>query len=265
MKKRFNIIGAIALSTTVLMGAISCANSAKDSKKEEEKKVTTPATSTVNAPAGSIVYVDMTVLMSEYQKAIDLGKETEAKLEELNQKLEAKLSSIESEIKRKENKMTSAANEIQKKQTEYEAAAKEFQEKYSKGLYTQTTAESKVAEIQKMEVDLTQKAQELQKLEVEYNQFLAQKQQEMQQEQMSMQATANEEMLVMSNIINDAINTFIVKYNQEKGFAMILMSQGDREDDGITSLGTPVLTANPDLNITADVVAGLNAEYNALK
>ena len=81
-------------------------------------------------------------------------------------------------------------------------AASEFQDKYSKGLYTQSTAEVK--------------AQEIQKMEAEYNQYVATKDQELQQEQIKMQNTANEELLVMNNTINDAINTFIVKYNQEK-------------------------------------------------
>jgi outer membrane protein len=109
------------------------------------------------------------------------------------------------------------------------------------------------------------KAQELQQMEVEYNQYLAQKDQEIQQDQAKMQNIANEELLLMNNTVNDAINTFIAKYNQEKKFAMILLSQGDIPNDGATNLGTPVLTADPSLDITADVLAGLNAEYKASK
>ena len=41
------------------------------------------------------------------------------------------------------------------------------------------------------------------------------------------------------------------KYNEEKQFAMILTNQG----------GQPVLVADPSLNVTAEVIAGLNAEY----
>lgn len=230
MKKTFYILGALIISASL----VSCNNGSNEAKQDE-----TPvqASSAVLAPAGSIVYVDMTRLMSEYQMAIDLGASAEAKIAELTKTVESKAKSIEAEIKRKQDKLTKAASE--------------FQDKYSKGLYTQSTAEVK--------------AQEIQKMEVEYNQYVATKDQELQQEQIKMQNTANEELLVMNNTINDAINTFIVKYNQEKKFAMILISQGDIPNDGATNLGTPVLTADPSLDITSDVLAGLNAEYNASK
>ncbi len=230
MKKTFYILGALIISASL----VSCNNGSNEAKQDEAP---VQASSAVLAPAGSIVYVDMTRLMSEYQMAIDLGASAEAKIAELTKTVESKAKSIEAEIKRKQDKLTKAASE--------------FQDKYSKGLYTQSTAEVK--------------AQEIQKMEVEYNQYVATKDQELQQEQIKMQNTANEELLVMNNTINDAINTFIVKYNQEKKFAMILISQGDIPNDGATNLGAPVLTADPSLDITSDVLAGLNAEYNASK
>lgn len=230
MKKTFYILGALIISASL----VSCNNGSNEAKQDEAP---VQASSAVLAPAGSIVYVDMTRLMSEYQMAIDLGASAEAKIAELTKTVESKAKSIEAEIKRKQDKLTNAASE--------------FQDKYSKGLYTQSTAEVK--------------AQEIQKMEAEYNQYVATKDQELQQEQIKMQNTANEELLVMNNTINDAINTFIVKYNQEKKFAMILISQGDIPNDGATNLGAPVLTADPSLDITSDVLAGLNAEYNASK
>ena len=69
----------------------------------------------------------------------------------------------------------------------------------------------------------------------------------------------------MNNQINDAIATFIAKYNQEKQYAMILITQGDAADDGIVTLSAPVLTADPSLDITEDVLKGLNDEYIATK
>ena len=89
-----------------------------------------------------------------------------------------------------------------------------------------------------------EKAQKLQQQEAEFNNYTAQKQQEMAEEQM-----------VMMNQIGDAIKTYLDKFNEEKKFAMILTSQG----------GTPVITADPSLNITEAVIAGLNAEYVASK
>ena len=102
-------------------------------------------------------------------------------------------------------------------------------------------------------------------METEFNNYVAQKDQEIQKEQVALQNMANEELFVMNNTINDAIATFIAKYNQEKKFAMILLSQGDIPNDGATTLGNPVVAADPSLDITNDVLAGLNAEYNASK
>ena len=46
---------------------------------------------------------------------------------------------------------------------------------------------------------------------------------------------------------------------------MILISQGDVEGDGVVTLASPVLTADPSLDITDAVLAGLNEEYIATK
>ena len=232
MKKTFYTLGALALSASMVFTACNSSNGTPAAAP-----AAADTTSVSVAPEGSIVYVDLTKLMAGDQMAIDLSAEAEKKAGEMTKTMESKVKSIETEIKRKQDKLTKAAND--------------FQDKYSKGLFTQSVAETK--------------AQELQQMEVEYNQYLAQKDQEIQQEQAKMQNTANEELLVMNNTVNDAINTFIVKYNQEKKFAMILLSQGDIPNDGATNLGNPVLTANPSLDITADVLAGLNAEYKATK
>ncbi len=236
MKKTFNILGTIALGAAVIFGMSACNGTQKSSAAENTANDST-AVNVAVAPAGSIVYIDMARIQAEYQMAIDLGAEVEKKINEMTKSLESKTKNIEAEIKRKENK--------------YVAAANEFQEKASKGHYTETTGNAKL--------------QELQKMEAEYNEYLAKKNQEIQQEQITLQNTANEELFVMNNLINDAIATFIKKYNAEKGYAMILISQGDIPNDGATTLGTPVLTADPSLDITSDVLAGLNAEYNASK
>ena len=232
MKKTFKFIGAAVLGAAVLFGANSC--------KTNTTKPTADITSaeeTRTANAGSIVYIDITRVLSEYQMAIDLSAEVQAKIEGMNKTLEANTKKAEAEIKRKQNNLQSKFND--------------FQDKVNKGHLTESAASVKY--------------QELQKLENEYNTFLSQKDQELAQEQLALQNTYNEEMFVMNNIVNDAINAFIQKYNAEKGYAMILISQGDVPEDGATTLGTPVLTADPSLDITADVIARLNAEYNASK
>ena len=61
----------------------------------------------------------------------------------------------------------------------------------------------------------------------------------------------SEEQMVMMNQLGDAIQTFLNKYNEEKQYAMILTNSG----------GAPVIVADQALNITDDVLAGLNEEY----
>ena len=56
------------------------------------------------------------------------------------------------------------------------------------------------------------------------------------------------------NQIADAIKTFIDEFNAEKGYAMILTTQGD-------IMPAPVVTADPSLDITDAVLEGLNAAY----
>ena len=140
--------------------------------------------------------------------------------------VETKVSEIQAEITRRE---TNLANAVAK-----------YQEKAQKGLMTRTVAELE--------------AEKLQKQEIEFNNYANQKNNEI-----------NEELLVMNNQINDAIVSFVKKFNEEKQYAMILVSQGDVEGDGMVTLAAPVLTADPSLDITDEVLAGLNEEYIASK
>ena len=140
--------------------------------------------------------------------------------------VETKVSEIQAEITRRE---TNLANAVAK-----------YQDKAQKGLMTRSVAEVE--------------AEKLQKQEIEFNNYANQKNNEI-----------NEELLVMNNQINDAIVTFVNRFNEEKQYAMILLSQGDIEGDGMVSLSAPVLTADPALNITDAVLAGLNEEYIASK
>ena len=140
--------------------------------------------------------------------------------------VETKVSEIQAEITRRE---TNLANAVAK-----------YQEKMQKGLMTRSVAEVEAEKLQRQEID--------------FNNYANQKNNEI-----------NEELLVMNNQINDAIVTFVQKYNEEKQYAMILLSQGDVEGDGVVTLAAPVLTADPSLDITDEVLAGLNEEYIASK
>ena len=125
-----------------------------------------------------------------------------------------------------ETKVQNIEAEVTRRGKKLENEVKSFQEKMNKGLMTRS-----VAEVQQ---------QKLMKQEQEFNAYAQQKQQEIQEEQ-----------VVMMNQLGDAIKTFIDKYNAEKQYAMIITNNG----------GAPVITADPALNITDDVLAGLNDDY----
>ena len=125
-----------------------------------------------------------------------------------------------------ETKVQNIQAEVNRKGKKLENDVKTFQEKIDKGLMTRS-----VAEVQ---------GQKLQQQEAEFNNYAAQKQAEIQEEQ-----------VVMMNQLGDAIKTFLDKYNEEKQYAMILTNSG----------GAPVITADATLDITDDVLAGLNEEY----
>ena len=162
---------------------------------------TSEVEATEGAAKGDIVYIDLDRILMEYDMANDLRSVVETKVQ-----------NIQAEITRRGKKLE---NEV-----------KTFQEKLDKGLMTRSVAEAQ--------------GQKLQEQEIEFNNYAAQKQQEI-----------NEEQVVMMNQLGDAIQTFINKYNEEKQYAMILTNSG----------GAPVITADANLDITEAVLAGLNEEY----
>ena len=153
------------------------------------------------ASKGDIVYIDLDRILMEYDMANDLRSVVETKIQ-----------NIQAEVNRRGKKL--------------ENDVIEFQNKIDKGLLTRTNAELQ--------------SQKLQQQELEFNNYAAQQQQDIEEEQ-----------IVMMNQLGDAIHTFLTKYNEEKQYAMILTNSG----------GAPVITADEALNITDDVLAGLNEEY----
>lgn len=134
---------------------------------------------------------------------------------DLTSVVNAKAQGIEQDINRRGGKL--------------ERDQKDFEEKINKGLMTQSTAEVQYKKLQDDQLTLQN--------------YAARKQQEIQ-----------EEFIVTQNQILDAISTYLKKYNEEKGYAMILTTQGD-------NLSVPVACADTTLNITSDVIDGLNKEY----
>ena len=136
---------------------------------------------------------------------------------DLRSVVESKAQGIQEEVNRRGNKLQNDVNS--------------FQEKINKGLITRS-----VAEVQ---------GQKLEEQRNAFNEYANQKNQEIAEEQQ-----------VMMNNIGDAIKKFLDKYAIEKGYAMILATQGD-------ILPAPVAAGDSALDVTEDIIARLNSEYVA--
>ena len=164
------------------------------------------AAQNADAPAlqGEIVYFDMDRVLAEYDMANDLRSVFETKANSINQ-----------EVTRRQNKLQKDANS--------------FQDKVNKGLMTQSTAQVQY--------------QKLQEQDASFQNYAAQKQQEIIEEQQ-----------VMLNQISNAIKVFVDDFNAEMGYAMIIATQGD-------NLPLPVVAASAERDITDALIEGLNAAY----
>lgn len=125
-----------------------------------------------------------------------------------------------------ETKMQNVQEQLATRQKKLQKDFDAFNEKWQKGLMTQTTAQAQ--------------AEKLDKQKAELEKWANTKQNEMLEEQ---QVTMNQ--------IMDAIQTFVAAYNEDKGYAMILANQTT----------APIMTANSGLDITDEIIAGLNEEY----
>jgi outer membrane protein len=135
---------------------------------------------------------------------------------------------LKSEI---ESKAQVIQDDLNKKGRAFERDYNDFQEKVQKGLITRAQAEA-----QQQQLAIRNK---------ELQDFSQQKQMEM-----------SEEEQVLFRKVMDALNKYLVKYNEEKKFALIINTSGATNT---------VLQADSTLNITREVVNGLNEEYVATK
>ena len=125
-----------------------------------------------------------------------------------------------------EAKIEAIQEDLRKKGNAFEKSATDFQNKLNKGLLTRSQAETQQQALMQREQDLRN--------------LTGQKQMEMQEEE-----------AVMLRKVMDAIQTYLNKYNETHNYALILQS----------SASNPVIVGNPSLDITNDVLKGLNAEY----
>ena len=128
-----------------------------------------------------------------------------------------------------ETKVSGIQAEIDRRGNKLQKDANDFQNKMDKGLLTSSVANAQYQKLQQQQND--------------YQQYVVRKQQEMAEEQQ-----------VMLNQIMNAIAEYVQEYNTEKQYALILTTSGD-------ILPAPVVTGNPALDITDDILAGLNAAY----
>ncbi|MBP5483793.1 MAG: OmpH family outer membrane protein [Bacteroidales bacterium] len=128
-----------------------------------------------------------------------------------------------------ETKTSGIQAEIDRRGKKLEKDMTDFQNKVDKGLLTSSVAQAQYQKIQQQQQ--------------EYQDYVLRKQQE-----------KGEEQQVMMNQIANAISEFVQEYNLEHKYALILATTGD-------ILSVPVVTGDPGLDITEDLLAGLNEAY----
>ena len=126
-----------------------------------------------------------------------------------------------------ESKAQAIQDDLTKKGRSFESAVKDFEAKIAKGLLTRSQAEEQ-------QKKLLEREQNLQNLS--------------QQKQLEIA----EEEAVMGRKVMDAVQTYLNRYQQEKGYALILTT---------SAASNTVICGNANLDITMDVLKGMNEEY----
>jgi outer membrane protein len=126
-----------------------------------------------------------------------------------------------------EAKAQTVDSDLNKKARKLESDIKNFENQINKGLLTRSAAEQQNNSLQQRQANLQNEA--------------AQKQQEL-----------AEESQVLLNQVMFAIQQYLEEYNQEHNFAAILTT---------TAASNVVIVGAPALDITQEIVEGLNAEY----
>lgn len=129
-----------------------------------------------------------------------------------------------------EEKTKSSEAELASKSQAFDRDVRDFQNKVQKGLVTRATA-------------------------AEMEQTLQQQQQTLLARRDEMAYNLNEESLVAQRQVLEYINSYLVEFNADRGYQYILAKQ----------FPGPVLYSDTTLDVTSDVIAGLNAKYRAEK
>ncbi|MDR0660513.1 MAG: OmpH family outer membrane protein [Prevotellaceae bacterium] len=126
-----------------------------------------------------------------------------------------------------EEKFKKAQDDLDTKGRAFQRDANDFQDKYSKGLLTRSESQTKMEELSRREQQLLEQRQ---KVAMELD----------------------DEQNVMLNRVSKSIEDYVKVYNQEKNYSLIINTSGSNP---------ALLWGNPGLDITNDLVKGLNEAY----
>jgi len=171
-----------------------------------------------------IAYVNTDTLWVQYEKIAVLQKELEAERDKSEKRITSRTKTLEAQFR----EMMTA---LQKKAKDFEGSAKGMSE-----------------------LIYNTKMRELQELEQNARQFEAQASEEVAELQQSLTSQLLEKEAAGTQEINNRLKAHIKEYNRDKGFTYVL---------AYSSEAGGILLGDPALDITADIVAGLNAEYQA--
>lgn len=160
-------------------------------------KTTSTTSEKVEPQAGSIVYFQLDSVVKHYDMFNDLSSELDVKADKIQK-------------------------DLQGRQRRLQNDAQDFQNKIDKGLLTRAEAEEKQQVLVNRQNDLQN--------------YIAEKQQEMAEEQ-----------AVLYNKVMDAITNYLKALNEEKQYSAIIANS--------------VLVGDPNLDITEQLIEGLNNEY----
>jgi len=171
-----------------------------------------------------VAYINVDTLLLNYQFAKDMNEILQRKQEDARLALNQKMTASESQMKNAQSK--------------FQQEVKDFQEKAEKGIFaTQERAQSEQARLMKQE-------QSLQDL----NQRLAKDLQAM-QDKLTQEMLAEQQK--MDTQFNDSLNSALAIFNADKRFHIIFSNV----------LGSSILYADPQYNITREVLDLLNSRY----
>lgn len=193
--------------------------------KEEVRKNSTDAAAVDSVSSKlKIAYVNTDSLWNEYKLIDDIQADLEAERDKAERK-------VQSRTKRLEAQLEQMAVELQTKMADFESKGRTMNE---------TLRNMRMQELQDMQ-------QNAQAFSLEADQEIAQLQQTLQNQLIDKELKGTKQ-------VQDNIKAYLEQYNQDYDFTYVL---------AYSSEAGGILLGNPALDITKDVVAGLNDIYDA--